>query len=92
MSFKTIILVVLVSFFIGAIIFLLTFNKKFHVEQIVKLNPLTLNRSKNISPTPTPKPTAASIKEGANLEEEVNKLTPEDFSEDFNNLKEFMDK
>lgn len=39
-------------------------------------------------PTPTLKPTLSPLDKNSNLEEEINKLIPEDFSESFNNLKQ----
>ena len=38
--------------------------------------------------TPSPKPTLPPLDKNSNLEEEINKLTPENFSESFNNLKQ----
>lgn len=40
------------------------------------------------TPTPTPTPTPPVFDKNSNLEEEIEKLTPEDFSEDFKLLKE----
>lgn len=83
---KTIILVIFLSFLIGLTYILFSPNNKIsNAKQFIFLK--SLIQSKNISPTPTPKPTPAPIKKDANLEEEVNKLTPKDYSEDFNTLR-----
>lgn len=80
---KRLIIIVLISILIGSIIFKLTDNKTSHVGQIV-----TKQESSNISPTSSPKPTLPPLNENSNLEEEINKLTPPDFSESINKLKE----
>jgi hypothetical protein len=40
------------------------------------------------TPVPTSKPTPEPLNESSNLGEEINKLTPPDFSEDFKELKD----
>lgn len=42
--------------------------------------------------TPTPTPTPVIFNESSNLETETEKLTPEDFSNDFKQLKEEVGK
>lgn len=49
-------------------------------------NPVALYVQSAVTPSPTP--TLVLINESSNLEEEAEKLTPEDFSGDFKNLKE----
>lgn len=77
-----ILIVFIVSVFVGLIIFKLTDNKIPHKQQIVT------NKNKALDITPTPKPTLPPLNVNSNLEEELEKLTPKDFSEDFKKLRE----
>lgn len=43
------------------------------------------------TPVPTPTPTPLVIDQSSNLAEEVDKLTPQDFSEDFQMLRQELD-
>ncbi len=87
MRIKTFILVIILSIFLGVVIFIIG-NKKFHVEQIV--TPKLSAKSNDTTPTPTstPFPTNPPLPENASLLEETKKLTPDDFSKDFDKLKE----
>lgn len=80
MNFKIITLVIVFSVLIGFGIFKLTNNKTVHPDQVI-----TKQQSSNLAPTP--KPTLEPIDQNSNLEEELDKLTPPDFSEDFESLK-----
>lgn len=82
---KSLIIVTLISVLIGFGIFKLINNKMVHPDQIV-----TKQESSNLAPTP--KPTLPPIDQNSNLEQEIDKLTPEDFSEDFNQLKDELTK
>lgn len=85
MNLKIIVLVILISVLIGFGIFKLTNNKTIHPDQVI-----TKQQSSNLAPTP--KPTLEPIDQNSNLEQEIDKLTPEDFSEDFNQLKDELTK
>ena len=81
---KSLIIVSIIAILIGFTLFKLTKDKMVHVDQIVTKK----NISHNIPQTPTPSPTLPPIDQSSNLDEEINKLTPQDFSEDFKKLKE----
>lgn len=52
-----------------------------------KISP-NLQSGNVLIPTPTPTPTPPVFDKNSNLEEEIEKLTPEDFSDDFKTLKQ----
>lgn len=80
-------LVILVSIILGVIIFLGVFN-------ISKKHPANLNLSTpqpSTTPTSIPTPTPIQkpiIDQNTNLEGELQKLTPADYSEDFKTLQD----
>lgn len=80
MNFKIITLVIVFSVLIGLGIFKLTNTKTVYPDQVI-----IRQQSSNLAPTP--KPTLPPIDQNSNLEEELDKLTPPDFSENFENLK-----
>ena len=82
MNMKIIALVIIISILIGFGIFKLMDNKMPNTQQI------DTNYSTNIYPSQTPKPALPPIDASSNLEEEINKLTPQDFSEDYKNLRD----
>lgn len=88
MNFKTLILVIIFSVLVGIVIFFLTGNKNSAIQNIVTKGQNLQNISKESSPTPAPKITFPPLTKDSNLEEEIARLTPEDFSEDTKKLKE----
>lgn len=82
---KQIIFVVIAAILVGSIIF--WFTRKTPQEQTTLLNQPFPKLEVLTSPYPTPMPTPPAINESSNLEEELNKQTPRDFSEDFNSLR-----
>lgn len=87
MNSKTIILVIILSIIIGTGIFLLdqVLNKK--NSPLIQSAFTVTDITKKATPSPTPKPTLQPLTESSNLEEELNKLNPSDYQEEFKNLK-----
>lgn len=100
MNLKNILLVIIVSILIGVGIFygmkLLSPSQSSNISPLIKLNPFRKTETaptasadpRVVYPSPTPKPSLEPINESSNLEEEINKLTPKNYSEDFTELKE----
>lgn len=82
MKLKTIFLVIIFSVLIGLAIVWFG-NKNSYVRQIV--TPLNQNI---LIMTPSPVLTLLPLDQNSSLEDEINNLTPEDFSEDFKNLRD----
>ncbi|MBI2021598.1 hypothetical protein HYS93_01795 [Candidatus Daviesbacteria bacterium] len=82
MNIKSLTLLIAVSILIGFLIFKLTGNKFSQVEQIV-----TKKIIRNQISIPSPSPTLKPLEQNSNLDEEINKLSPADFSEDFADLR-----
>lgn len=86
------IVVLIILFLIGYIVY------KYYVS--IHQNPTKFNnliKAGNVvtttaTPTPTPTPTPIIIDSNSNLESEAEKLNPQDFSPDFNFLKEEANK
>lgn len=93
MNYKTLILVIIFSIFVGFLIF--WFMKNFDLtnrdwkakseEKRSIINPITQIFTTTSTPTPIPTP---SINSTTNLEDATKSLTPKDFSADFQKLKE----
>lgn len=88
MNIKTLILVIIFSILVGVVIFFFTGNKDSAIKNIVTKGQNLQNISKASSPTPAPKIIFPPLTRDSNLREEIDKLTPADFSEDIQNLKE----
>lgn len=89
MNTKTVLLVVIASITIGVVVFFVgqtvsqsSFKFPPNIQQITSQSTNQL-----FSPTPIPKPTPPPIGPDSNLEEEISKLTPPDFSADFEQLR-----
>ncbi|MBI2022399.1 hypothetical protein HYS97_00925 [Candidatus Daviesbacteria bacterium] len=82
MSFKSLVLVIIFSALIGVVIFLLIGKGDGKIIQ-----PLTNSSQASKPEVPTPKPTLPPLDENSNLEQEINKLDPPNFSEDIENLR-----
>lgn len=93
MDIKTIILVIILSAIVGFMIF---FGVKFFSgNNIASSNFQSSSLSKSsLKPTakPTPVPTYLPLDSNSNLGDEVNKLTPPDFSNDYKQLKDAVNK
>ena len=83
MKLKKIILIIIGAIILGVVIFLI--NLKSSNNKFLSSPNLTVIPA--FSPTPTPKLTLPPIDQNSNLKEELNKLIPPDFSEDFKNLR-----
>lgn len=81
---KKIILVILISLFIGTFVFY-ALNSLSSDKKASPLSKVT-NILKS-SPTPTPIPTFHPITENSNLKEEIKNLVPNDYSEEINSLR-----
>ncbi len=78
---KQIIIVVILSVVIGIGVYLYT-------KESSITNPISkFTTSQTDTPTPSFTPTPLPLNSTSNLEEELEKLTPRDFSEDFQNLR-----
>lgn len=88
MDSKTVTLIVVFLAILGVVIFL---GKSLLQTGGLK-NPINIqsavNQSPTIKPTPTPIPTLPPLKEGADLEEELEKVAAPDFSNDYKALKD----
>lgn len=82
MNKKIVIIIALVIILTGIFLMVKTGNKKIISSQVSSMN------EKVITPTSTPTPTPIFIDKNSDLEEEVGKLIPEDFSQDFKTLKQ----
>lgn len=83
MNSKTLILVIILSVLIGIVIFLLT---SFPFGGKASLLNVSVSNS-NATVSPTPEPTLPPLTPDSNLSEELNKITPPDFEEEFENLR-----
>ncbi len=91
MNSKTIILVIILSVIVGTGIFFADKIIKRKESPLIK-TALNFSNVNNPTPTPssTPKPTLPPLTEKADLEEELNKLSPSDYSNEFKVLKESL--
>ena len=83
-NLKTLILIIILLILVGVTLIF--------VSNFTHSNNLTTQQFTNqtVPLTPTPLPTLTPINENSNLKEEIKKLTPEDFSKDFDNLKQTL--
>lgn len=80
--------ILILSLITGAITFFLLFRQT-HPDETLQ-NPLSPLNTPQVTPIPTPPPVV--IDKNSNLLEEVDKMSPEDFSSDFLQLKNDTDK
>lgn len=88
MNMKTLVLVIIFSVLVGVTIFFVTGNKNSAIKNIVTKDQNLQNNTQQSSPTPKPKITFPPLTKDSNLEEELEKITPEDFSESIKKLRE----
>ncbi|MBI2011339.1 hypothetical protein HYS91_01090 [Candidatus Daviesbacteria bacterium] len=84
-NIKTISLVIIFSILIGVAIFFIT-NKNTPTISNIK----SFNFSQNIDPSPSSSPTPEPVDENTNLMEQLEKNIPEDFSQDFEEIKNMV--
>lgn len=84
MDKKTIILVIIFSALVGVTIF---FISRLYQNQSSFAGNSSLSKILS-TPSPTPKPTLPPVDANTNLQEEIGKLTPPDFSSDYEKLKQ----
>lgn len=92
MGMKALITVIVISILIGAGIFLVDrqLNQTSGLKLPQAIQGMATQPLSQLSPTPTPKPTPPPIGPDSSLEEEVDKLTPPDFSADFDQLQQLL--
>ena len=86
MNIKLVLSIIVVSILIGIGIFTLLSWKDQSISSPISSK--IFEEAPKAESTPSPKPTLPPLDKDSNLEEEIDKLTPEDFSESFNTLKQ----
>ncbi|MFH0937111.1 MAG: hypothetical protein V1808_02375 [Candidatus Daviesbacteria bacterium] len=87
MTLKKVVLISLV-FLVILIVLLLRSHVSIRGNQIQNINSFSSGNYVSPTPSPTVTPTPIIFNANSNLEEELKKLSPEDFLQDFDSLKQ----
>lgn len=79
---KKVFVVIIISIILGFMIFKILNSNSPHVDKIVRPN---ISQSEK---SPSPKPTLPPLNQNSSLEEELDKLTPPDSTNDFEKLRQ----